>query len=293
MPHGLCFADDGSLYLAEQNRVLVFPEAETAIAGGELAAYAVVEEGRLIPPEEESRNHSARICAIGPDDRLYVSLGQPHNISPARKLALYDETGIGGILAMERDGSGREVFTHGIRNSVGMEFHPASGELWWTDNQVDGMGDDIPPEEINRQTAAGQHFGFPWYGGGSVRTGPYRNSTPPEGLVFPVVETDAHAASLGMTFYTGRQFPERYRGGIFVAQHGSWNRSDPIGARVIFVPLAADGSPGPVEIFAEGWLDDSTGRYDGRPADVLQLPDGSLLVSDDRAGALYRIFYGG
>ncbi|MEQ8654254.1 MAG: PQQ-dependent sugar dehydrogenase [Kiloniellales bacterium] len=293
MPHGVCFAPDGTLYIAEQNRVLAFPQAEETFSADAITAEVVVPQGRLIPPNEESSSHSTRVCDIGPDGRFYVTLGQPYNVTPADKVALYEELGIGGILAMQANGSDREVYSVGIRNSAGMEFRPASGDLWWTDNQVDGMGNDIPPEEINRQTAAGQHFGFPWYGGGTIRTRPFRDSQPPEGLIFPVVETDAHAASLGMTFYTAEQFPERYKGGIFVAQRGSWNRTPRIGARVIFVPLDAQGNPGAVEIFAQGWLDPRTSEYHGRLADVALLPDGSLLVSDDRSGAVYRIFYEG
>ena len=193
---------------------------------------------------------------------------------------------------MKRDGSDRQVFSYGIRNSVGLDFNPASGKLWFTDNQVDGMGDLIPPGELNRQTEAGQHFGFPWFGGGTVRTNEYLADTPPDNIVHPVVETDAHAADLGMTFYTATQFPARYRGGIFYAQHGSWDRSEPIGARVMFTAVKADGSVGTSEIFAEGWLDEN-GEYLGRPVDVAVLPDGSVVVSDDRAGAIYRISYKG
>lgn len=289
IPNGVCFAPDGVLYVVEQNRVLGFAGAGTAGDGGDPPASVIVQKGELIPPSEESRNHSARVCRVGRDNRLYISLGQPYNVPPRRKLALYDKTGIGGIIRLDRDGSGREVFTRGIRNSVGHDFHPETGELWFTDNQVDRMGDDIPPGEINRQTAPGQHFGFPWYGGGSVRTHEYATDTVPEGVVMPVVETIAHAADLGMRFYTGEMFPERYRGGIFSAQHGSWNRTTPVGARVMFTAIAEDGSAETVP-FAEGWLD-ASGAYLGRPVDVAQLPDGSLLVSDDRAGALYRIWY--
>ena len=220
-----------------------------------------------------------------------MALGQPFNVPPKEKMELYDETGIGGIVRMNRwDGSDREVYTLGVRNSVGIDFNPANGELWWTDNQVDGMGDDIPPGEINRQTAAGQHFGFPYYGGGLVRTVEYQDETPPADAVPPVVETVAHAADLGLTFYPGRQFPEQYRGGIFSAQHGSWNRTTPIGARVIFTAVNEDGSVGETKVFADGWLLE-TGEYMGRPVDVAQLPDGSILVSDDFAGAIYRISY--
>jgi len=176
---------------------------------------------------------------------------------------------------------------------VGQDFHPGTGDLWFTDNQVDGMGDDTPPGEINRQTAMGQHFGFPWYGGGQVRTSTYMNEEIPEDTVLPVSETDAHAADLGMMFYTGNMFPEKYRGGIFSAQHGSWNRTVPIGARVMFTPVDAEGNiAGKTVPFAEGWLDEN-GEYLGRPVDVAQLRDGSLLVSDDLVGALYRIVYRG
>eukprot|EP00119_Amphimedon_queenslandica_P006518 XP_011407494.1 PREDICTED: uncharacterized protein LOC105314813 [Amphimedon queenslandica] len=191
---------------------------------------------------------------------------------------------------MDRDGTNREVYTYGIRNSVGHDFNPANGELWFTDNQVDGMGDDIPPGELNRQTEMGQHFGFPWYGGGSVRTNEYMDDTPPEGIVMPEVEMDAHAADLGMSFYNGRMFPAEYRGGIFSAQHGSWNRTVPIGARVMFTAVNADGSAGKTMVFADGWIGDN-GEYLGRPVDVAQLHDGSILVSDDFTGALYRISY--
>ncbi|MGI9383908.1 MAG: PQQ-dependent sugar dehydrogenase [Methyloligellaceae bacterium] len=291
IPNGVCFSKDGFLFIAEQNRVLVYPAAEFFYESPDVAAFYVVEDGKLIPPAEESYNHTARVCRIGPDDKLYISLGQPFNVFAEEKMDLYKKTGIGGIVRMNRDGTGREVFTYGVRNSVGMDFNPANGELWWTDNQVDGMGDDIPPGELNRQTAAGQHFGFPWYGGGSVRTKEYEGSDPPADAVFPAVEMVAHAADLGMTFYSAKMFPEKYRGGIFSAQHGSWNRNTPVGARIMFTAVNEDGSVGETMAFAEGWLDEETGEYLGRPVDVAQLKDGSLLVSDDLAGAIYRISY--
>ncbi len=291
IPNGPCFSRDGFLYIAEQNRVLVYPAAEFFYESPDVAAFEVVPEGDLIPADEVSYNHTARVCRIGPDDKLYISLGQPFNVSPPEKMELYERTGIGGIIRMNRDGTNREVYTYGVRNSVGMDFNPANGELWFTDNQVDGMGDLIPPGELNRQTEMGQHFGFPWYGGGSTRTNEYKGDEPPADLVFPVVEMDAHAADLGMTFYTGRQFPAMYRGGIFVAQHGSWNRTDPIGARVMFTAVNDDGTVGETKVFADGWLDEETGEYLGRPVDVAQLQDGSILVSDDLVGAVYRISY--
>lgn len=291
VPNGVCFSKDGFLYIAEQNRVLVYPAAEFFYESPDVAAFNVVEQGKLIPKSEESYNHTARVCDIGPDDKLYITLGQPFNVYAPEKAEVFEKWGIGGIVRMNRDGTGREVYSYGVRNSVGMDFNPANGELWFTDNQVDGMGDDTPPGELNRQTAPGQHFGFPWYGGGSVRTEEYKNSEPPADVVMPAVEMAAHAADLGMTFYTGRMFPAEYRGGIFSAQHGSWNRTTPIGARVMFTAVNEDGTAGDSKPFAEGWLMEETGEYLGRPVDVVQLADGSILVSDDFAGAIYRISY--
>jgi glucose/arabinose dehydrogenase len=291
LPNGVCFTKDGFLYVVEQNRVLLFPAAEFFYEGPDVVAVPVVAQGKLIPVEEESYNHTARVCDIGPDNKLYISLGQPFNVPAPEKLDLFNEWGIGGIIRMDRDGKNREVFARGIRNSVGQDFNPANGELWFDDNQVDGMGDDIPPGELNRITAAGQNFGFPWYGGGKIRTEEYKNSEPPADVVYPQVEQAAHAADLGMMFYSGKMFPKEYRGGIFSAQHGSWNRTTPVGARVLFTKLNEDGSAAESTPFAEGWLDESTGEYLGRPVDVAQLPDGSILVSDDTAGAIYRIWY--
>ena len=177
-----------------------------------------------------------------------------------------------------------------MRNSVGMDFNPKDRMLWFTDNQVDGMGDDQPPGELNRAEKPGMNFGFPYFGGGKTRTNEYKDATIPDGVIFPAVEQDAHAADLGLSFYNGKQFPEKYRGGIFSAQHGSWNRVNPVGARVLFTSLKADGSADKTEVFAEGWLN-ADGEYIGRPVDVQVLNDGSLLVSDDLAGAVWRISY--
>ena len=292
VPNGPCISKDGFLYLVEANRVLVFPAAEFFWENPDVAVEVVVPQGKLIPPDEESFNHGARVCRIGPDNKLYIALGQRYNVPPPAKLDLFRQWGIGGIIRMNRDGSGREVYTYGVRNSVGMDFNPANGELWFTDNQVDGMGDDIPAGELNRTTAQGQHFGFPWYGGGHTRTNEYDNEDPPADAIFPEVEMVPHAADLGMMFYTGNQFPDKYRGGIFSAQHGSWNRTTPVGARVMFTALDEIGGAASTEVFASGWLVEETGEYLGRPVDIAQLADGSILVSDDFAGAIYRISYG-
>ena len=157
---------------------------------------------------------------------------------------------------------------------------------------VDGMGDDIPPGEINHQTADNQHFGHPWYGGGDVRTNEYKGEEIPADIevVMPAVETIAHAADLGISFYNGSQFPEEYHNAIFSAQHGSWNRTTPVGARVMVTMIDDEGNA-TTKPFAEGWIDEN-GEYLGRPVDVANLRDGSILVSDDLAGAVYRISYG-
>jgi glucose/arabinose dehydrogenase len=291
IPNGPCFSKDGFLYIAEQNRVLEYPAAEFFYESPDVAAFNVVKQGELIPPSEESYNHTARVCRIGPDNKLYITLGQPYNVPAREKLDLYNKWGIGGVIRMDRDGKNREVFARGVRNSVGMDFNPKDGTLWFTDNQVDGTGDEIPAGEINRAPKPGLNFGFPWFGGGKTRTEDYKGDTPPADVIFPEVEMPAHAADLGMHFYVGSQFPAKYKGGIFSAQHGSWNRTKPVGARVMFTSLKEDGTADKTEPFAEGWLT-ANGEYLGRPVDVAELADGSLLVSDDLVGAVYRISYG-
>jgi glucose/arabinose dehydrogenase len=281
VPNGVCFSRDGHLYLAEQNRVLWFPAAEFFYEGPDVAAFAIVKQGELIPA-----------CRVGPDGRIYVTIGQPFNVPAPELMPEFDKLGIGGIVSMKQDGSDRKVYSRGMRNPLGIDFNPKDKTLWVNDNQVDGMGDTIPPGEMNHVTGPDQNFGFPWYGGGKTRTNEYKDATVPDGVIFPAVEQDAHAADLGLSFYNAKQFPENYRGGIFSAQHGSWNRVDPVGARVLFTSLKADGSADKTEVFAQGWLNEN-GEYIGRPVDVQVLNDGSLLVSDDLAGAVWRISYGG
>lgn len=298
-PNAVCWTKDGFLVVVEHNRVLNFPAAEFFYEGPDVAVIEVVPQGKLIPVEEESYNHGARTCRIGPDGMLYVTLGQPYNVQPKDKVDLYDRIGIGGIVRLNAfDGSKREVFAKGARNSVGMDFNPKDGSLWWTDNQVDGLGDDVPPGELNRSTKTGQHFGFPYWNGkykvaGSPAATDLKDMKEPTGAIFPQVEFPAHQAQLGMAFYTGNKFPAKYRGGAFVAAHGSWNRTKPSGAEVQFVPINSDGTAGKMEVFASGFLDPETGLYRGRPVDVAVMKDGSILVSDDFAGALYRISYVG
>ncbi len=293
VPNGVCWTKDGFLVVVEHNRVLNFPAAEFFYEGPDVAVIEVVPQGKLIPVEEESFNHGARVCKIGPDGLAYISLGQAFNVPPRDKLKLFNEVGIGGMIRMNAfDGSKREVYATGIRNSVGHDFNPKDGTLWFTDNQTDGMGDDIPTGEINRISKQGQFFGYPWRQGKTrITEHGYDKDPLPANITDPQVYTDAHAADLGMTFYTGKSFPAKYQGGFFSTQHGSWNRTKPIGARVLFTSLKADGTADKTEVFADGWLDAETGTYRGRPVDVAVMKDGSLLVSDDYAGAIYRITY--
>ncbi len=294
-PNGVCWTKDGFLIMVEHNRVLNFPAAEFFYEGPDVAVIEVVPAGKLIPVEEESFNHGARVCRVGKDGMVYISLGQPHNVQPRDKLALYDQVGIGGIVRMNPfDGSKREVYARGIRNSVGHDFNPKDGTLWFTDNQTDGMGDDIPAGEINRITKAGQHFGYPFKQGDTrITENGYDKDPLPANMTEPQVKTIAHAADLGMAFYTGKKFPSKYQGGFFSAQHGSWNRTTPVGAVLLYTSIKADGTAGVTETFASGFLNAETNQYRGRPVDVANLPDGSILVSDDFAGALYRISYDG
>ncbi len=298
VPNGVCWTKDGFLIVVEHNRVLNFPAAEFFYEGPDVAVIEVVPQGGLIPVEEESFNHGARTCRVSDDGKLYITLGQPYNVQPREKVALYEKLGIGGIIRLNPfDGSGREVVAVGVRNSVGIDINPKDKTVWFTDNQTDGMGDDTPPGELNRITkAGGEHFGYPFIHGhnvqiaGTAAAPDLKDMKPPAQWTRPQAEFPAHQAQLGMTFYSGKMFPARYQGGIFVAAHGSWNRTKPSGALINFVPIKADGTAGTPEVFAEGWLD-ANGVYKGRPVDVAVMKDGSLLISDDYVGAIYRVTY--
>ena len=267
-PAGSCYSPDGFLFVVERNRVMMFPAAEYFMESPDTVAVPIVKQGELIPPEEESYNHSARACVIGPDNRIYITLGQPFNVTPKEKLDLYRQWGIGGIVSFTRDGTDRQVVLTGMRNSSGLDFNPRDHSLWFTDNQVDGMGDETPPGELNRVPVKngtlepGLWYGFPWYGGGEVRTDDYKNIPIPKELAAkyhkPEVEEIAHAADLGMMFYTGNMFPAKYKGAIFSTQHGSWNAVKPRGARVMVTYIDDKGHAlnHRSEVFAEGWMNE-------------------------------------
>ena len=298
-PNGVCWTRDGFLIVAEHNRVLNFPAAEFFYEGPDVAVIEVVPQGKLIPPDEESYNHGARTCRVDDKGMVHVTLGQPYNVQPKEKVALYEQLGIGGMIKFNAfDGSKREVIARGVRNSVGMDINPRDKTVWFTDNQTDGMGDDTPPGELNRITkSGGEHFGYPFIHGNSVQIAgtdaapDLKGMAPPAQWTKPQIEFPAHQAQLGMSFYTGRMFPAKYQNGIFVASHGSWNRTKPSGADIQFVSLKADGTADKTEVFASGFLDPDTGLYRGRPVDVAVMKDGSLLISDDFAGAIYRVTY--
>jgi glucose/arabinose dehydrogenase len=296
-PNGVCWTKDGFLIVAEHNRVLNFPAAEFFYEGPDVAVIEVVPQGKLIPPEEESYNHGARTCRVDDKGMLHVTLGQPYNVQPKEKVALYEQLGIGGMIKFNAfDGSKREVVARGVRNSVGMDINPKDKSIWFTDNQTDGMGDDTPPGELNKVSKLGEHFGYPFIHGNNVQIAgtdaapDLKGMNPPAQWTKPQVEFPAHQAQLGMTFYNGKMFPAKYQGGAFVAAHGSWNRTKPSGGLINFVPMKADGNADKSEVFAEGFLDEN-GIYRGRPVDVAVMKDGSLLISDDFAGAIYRVTY--
>ena len=275
LPTGLAWRK-GALYVAAVSRILRYDGIERRLDD---PPQPVVVSDRF----PTDGHHGRKFIAFGPDGRLYVPVGAPCNICEP------DPDRYAMIARMNADGSGYEVVARGVRNTVGFDWHPRTKELWFTDNGRDWMGDDQPPCELNRMTRPGQHFGYPYCHGGTIADPEYGRQRACSEFVAPAQNLGPHVAPLGMRFYTGTQFPAAYREQAFVAEHGSWNRSTKIGYRVSLVRVDPSGRATGYETFAEGWLDG--GSVWGRPADVLVAPDGSLLVSDDYAGAIYRIRY--
>src|SRR5712692_3646239 len=274
MPNGVAFRD-GALYVAEVSRVLRFDNIEARL---ENPPQPVVVNDSF----PRDRHHGWKFIRFGPDGKLYVPVGAPCNICEPG-----DER-YASILRMNPDGSGLEVFARGIRNTVGFDWHPGTRELWFTDNGRDMLGDDRPPDELNYAPQKGMHFGFPYCHGSNIADPEFGRKHNCSEFTPPAIELGPHVASLGMRFYTGTMFPPEYRNQIFIAEHGSWNRTQPIGYRVTRVQLQGNRAV-KYEVFAEGWLEGE--RPWGRPVDVQVMPDGALLVSDDYAGAIYRIMY--
>jgi len=275
MPVGLAFRD-GSLFASSTSRIVRLDDIEARLDN---PPRPVVVSDRF--PTET--HHGWKFIAFGPDGYLYVPVGAPCNICAP------DENRYANIMKMKPDGSDLQVVARGVRNSVGFDWHPVTHELWFTDNGRDMMGDDLPDDELNRATRAGQHFGYPYCHAGNIADPEFGKQRPCSEFVPPVAKLGAHVAALGMRFYTGKQFPAEYRNNIFIAEHGSWNRTEPIGYRLVRVVLDDAGKAVRQEVFAEGWL--QKGKAWGRPVDVQVANDGSLLVSDDLAGAIYRIRY--
>lgn len=272
MPNGVA-VKDGDLYVAENHRIVRFDEIESNLQ--DVPEPVVITDSLLA-----ETHHGWRYIDFGPDGLLYIALGAPCNVC--------ESPGSANISRMNPDGSGQEIYVEGVRNSVGFTWHPETGELWFTDNGRDMLGDDIPPGELNRVRAAGQHFGFPYCHGGDIPDPEYGNQRDCSEFVAPAQKLGPHVAPLGVIFYTGNMFPREYQGHALIAEHGSWNRSRKIGYRVSMVRM--DGSEAVAyDVFADGWLKDEA--VSGRPVDLLQLPDGSVLVSDDQNGVIYRISY--
>ena len=274
VPNGVAYRD-GSLFVAEISRVLRFDDVDGL--EGELGDPVVVRND--LPRET---HHGWKFIRFGPDGKLYVPVGAPCNVCDE------EDERFASILCMNPDGSDLEVFAHGVRNTVGFDWNPGTGELWFTDNGRDWLGDDSPADELNHAPESGLHFGFPFCHGGDTLDPEFGEGHTCSSYVPPAQKLGPHVASLGMRFYTGTQFPSTYQGQIFIAEHGSWNSSVPVGYRVTLVKLE-DGKAVSYEPFVEGWLDE--GDVSGRPVDVQVMPDGTLLVSDDHAGMIYRIWY--
>ena len=272
-PNGVALKD-GNLYVAEINRVI---------------RYDNIEKNLYNPPKPvvindtfpSDRHHGWKFIRFGPDGKLYVPVGAPCNVCiPDSKHA--------SLFRMNPDGSELEKYASGIRNTVGFDWNPETKVLWFTDNGRDMLGDNIPSDELNRAPEKGLNFGFPYMFGKDVRDPEFGKGVDLSKFVKPAMELGPHVASLGMRFYTGDMFPPEYKNQIFIAEHGSWNRSQKIGYRVVAVKVS-NGKAVSQQIFAQGWLKGQS--VSGRPVDVQQMNDGSLLVSDDYAGVIYRITY--
>jgi glucose/arabinose dehydrogenase len=279
MPNGVA-VKDGDLYVAEVSRILRFKDIENNLTK---PSYEVVYDGY---PDEA--HHGWKFIAFGPDGMLYIPVGAPCNICVSEDPIFASIT----RLDVSKPGAKPEIYAHGVRNSVGMTWHPETKELWFTDNGRDMLGDDTPDCELNKATTLGQHFGYPYWHAGSIKD-PEVGSEGKEASFYtaPEAKLGAHTAPLGLRFYTGDQFPATYKNQLFIAKHGSWNRSKKSGYEVVLARMDSTGTVTNQEIFVTGWLDTESQEAWGRPVDVQELKDGSLLISDDVANCIYRLSY--
>lgn len=275
MPNGVALKD-GDLYVAEVSRIIKFPDIESNFKNN--PTYTVV-----LDDFPKDRSHGWKFIKFSPDGKLYIPIGAPCNICLRE-----DDSRYASITKMDADGSNFEIFARGIRNTVGFDWHPITKELWFTDNGRDMLGDNIPPDELNYAPTIGLHFGYPFLHGKNILDPEFGAQADTSQFTKPVQELGTHVAALGMEFYTGDMFPPEYKNQIFIAEHGSWNRSQKIGYRVTLVKLNGNKAIS-YEPFAEGWLKGD--NVSGRPVDIEFMPDGSMLVSDDYADCIYRITY--
>ncbi|WP_026957111.1 PQQ-dependent sugar dehydrogenase [Algoriphagus vanfongensis] len=279
MPNGVAYKD-GDLYVAELSRIIRFKDIENSLGN---PTYEVVYDG--YPTES---HHGWKFISFGPDGMLYVPVGAPCNICKEENEIFASIT----RLDVNQANPQPEIYAHGVRNSVGFDWNPETGELWFTDNGRDMMGDDIPDCELNRVTEAGQHFGYPYWHAGTVKDPEFGDKgKSADEYIKPVAKLGAHVAPLGMRFYEGEMFPETFQNQAVIAKHGSWNRSKKSGYEVVTVSINANGEATGEDSLVSGWLDDASQEVWGRPVDVQELPDGSLLISDDMAGCIYRVTY--
>ncbi len=274
-PNGLAF-HKGTLYIAEGTRISKLENIEDNLDN---PPKPVVIYSDFL----NHQSHGWKFMALGPDNKLYVNVGSPCNICepPATN---------GQIRRINLDGSGADVVARGVRNSVGFDWHPVTKEFYFTDNGRDWLSEDLPEDELNRVTKIGQHFGFPYCHQGNFTDRELGWGRSCDEFEKPVALLGPHSAALGMRFYAGKMFPSQYQNAIFIARHGSWNRTKKIGGDVVIVKLNKDGTVKSQEPFLTGFLQNN--EYSGRPVDVQVMKDGSLLVSDDHAGAVYRVTYG-
>ena len=274
MPNGVAIKDS-ALYVAEVSRILKYENIENTFRDN--PSPVIIRDD--FPTES---HHGWKFIRFGRDEKLYVPVGAPCNV------CLEADERFASITRMNYEGTDFEIFANGVRNTVGFDWHPLTNELWFTDNGRDMLGDEIPPDELNQAPVKDLHFGFPFWHGTNIPDPEFGSGHTASEFTLPTQELGPHVASLGMRFYTGNMFPAEYKNQIFIAEHGSWNRSEKIGYRVTLVRLNGS-SVISYEAFAEGWLKGES--VSGRPVDIQQMPDGSLLVSDDFAGKIYRISY--